>query len=125
MMAERGVAVSHTTILRWVLRYVPEFEKRWARHARRVNASWRVDETSVPVRGGRHYLYRAVDKYGKTVDFLLCADREQGRRAGFLHEGRGDTSAQMAAQDNARRQRREPPGVASAAQEDSRWRESS
>ena len=52
MMAERGVDVSHTTILRWVLRYVPEFEKRWARYARRVNSSWRVDETSVP-RAGR------------------------------------------------------------------------
>jgi transposase-like protein len=28
MMAERGVAVSHSTILGWVQRYVPEFEKR-------------------------------------------------------------------------------------------------
>src|SRR5678815_5738888 len=77
MMAEHGVAVSHTTILRWVLRYVPEFEKRWNRYARGVNSSWRVDETAVPVRGGRHYLYRAVDKRGKTVDFLLCTDRSR------------------------------------------------
>ncbi len=59
MMAERGVVVSHTTIMRWVLRYVPEFERRWTRYARRVNSSWRVDETAVSVRGGRHYLYRA------------------------------------------------------------------
>src|SRR2546428_8592622 len=58
MMAERGVVVSHTT----VLRYVREFEKRWARFARPVNSSWRVDETAVSVRGGRHYLYRAVDR---------------------------------------------------------------
>jgi transposase-like protein len=75
MMAERGVVVSHTTILRWVMRYVPEFEKRWARYARRVNSSWRVDETSVPVRGTWHYLNRAVDKHGKSVGFLLCANR--------------------------------------------------
>jgi transposase-like protein len=75
MMAERGVNVSHTTILRWVLRYVPEFEKRWARHARPVNPSWRIDETSVSVRGRWHYLYRAVDKHGKSVDHLLRADR--------------------------------------------------
>jgi len=67
MMAERGVVVSHTTIMRWVLRYVPEFERRWTRYARRVNSSWRVDETAVSVRGGRHYLYRAVDKHGKSV----------------------------------------------------------
>ena len=46
MMAERGIVVSHTTIMRWVLRYVPEYEKRWDRYARRVNSSWRTDETA-------------------------------------------------------------------------------
>jgi transposase-like protein len=51
MMAERGVDLSHTTILRWVCHYVPEFEKRWNRHARPVGASWRVDETYIRVRG--------------------------------------------------------------------------
>jgi hypothetical protein len=50
MMAERGVAVTHTTIMRWVLRYVPEYEKRWARFARPVRSSWRMDETSVLIR---------------------------------------------------------------------------
>ncbi len=75
MMAERGIEVSHTTILRWVLRYVPEFGKRWNRHARRVGSSWRVDETYVSVSGKWHYLYRAVDKQGKSVDFLLRRDR--------------------------------------------------
>jgi transposase-like protein len=75
MMAERGIVVSHTTIMRWVLRYVPEYEKRWARYARPVNSSWRMDETAVSVRGGRHYLYRAVDKRGKSVGSVLRADR--------------------------------------------------
>jgi hypothetical protein len=50
MMAERGISVSHTTIHRWVIRYVPEFEKRWNRFARPVNTSWRVDETYIKVR---------------------------------------------------------------------------
>jgi transposase-like protein len=75
MMAERGTIVSHTTIMRWVLRYVPEFEQRWARFAPPVNSSWRMDETAVSVRGGLHYLYRAVDKQGKSVGSLLRADR--------------------------------------------------
>jgi transposase-like protein len=75
MMAERGIVVSHTTILRWVSRYVPEFEKRWNRFARPVNTSWRVDETYINVRGKWKFLYRAVDKHGKTVDFLLRPDR--------------------------------------------------
>lgn len=84
IMAERGVVVSHTTILRWVLHYLPEFERRWARYKRPVQPSWRMDETAVPVRGGRHYLYRAVDKYGKTVDSLLCADRSMFAAEAFF-----------------------------------------
>ncbi len=40
MMAERGVQVAHTTILRWVIRYVPEYEKRWSRFARKVRTSY-------------------------------------------------------------------------------------
>ena len=76
MMAERGVDVSHTTILRWVQRYVPEFEKRWNRYARPVGASWRVDETYIRVRGRWTYLYRAVDKQGLAVDFLLSEHRD-------------------------------------------------
>lgn len=75
MMSERGVAVSHTTVMRWVIRYVPEFEKRWNRYARGVNSSWRVDETYISTKGKWHYLYRAVGKHGKTVDFLLRPDR--------------------------------------------------
>src|SRR5262245_15601688 len=76
MMSERGIALAHTTILRWVQRYVPEFEKRWNRYARPVNGSWRCDETYIKVRGRWTYLYRAVDKYGQTVDFLLSERRD-------------------------------------------------
>jgi transposase-like protein len=74
MMAERG-KIAHLTILRWVTRYVPEFEKRWNRFSKTVGTSWRVDETYISIKAKWHYLYRAVDKHGKTVDFLLRRDR--------------------------------------------------
>ncbi len=86
MMAERGIVVSHTTIHRWVIRYVPEFEKRWNRFARPVNTSWRVDETYIKVRGKWHFLYRAVDKHGKTVDFLLRPDRSIAAAQAFFRK---------------------------------------
>jgi transposase-like protein len=70
MMAERGAVLVHTTILRWVQRYVPEFEKRWSRYARPVGGSWRCDETYIRVKGRWTYLYRAVDKVGRTVDSI-------------------------------------------------------
>jgi len=75
-MAERGIAVSHTTILRWAHRHVPEFEKCWNRYAHPVGSSWRLDETYIRVRGRWTHLYRAVDKHGSTVDFLLSEHRD-------------------------------------------------
>src|SRR5205807_10040387 len=75
-MSERGIALAHTTILRWVQRYVPEFEKRWNRYARPVNGSWRCDDTYINFTGCCTYRYRAIDKYGQTVDFLLSKHRD-------------------------------------------------
>jgi len=92
MMAERGLDLAHTTILRWVRRYTPEFIKRWNRFARRAGCSWRVDETYIKVRGEWTYLYRAVDKVGHTVDFRLSRTRDVAAAKAFFnkairHEG--------------------------------------
>ena len=76
IMAERGVIVAHTTLMRWTRRYVPEFEKRWKRFARPVGCSWRMDETYIKVCGEWVYLYRAVDKQGRTIDFRLSKHRD-------------------------------------------------
>src|SRR3954463_807006 len=78
--------LAHTTILRWVQRYVPEFEKRWSRYARLVGGSWRCDETYINVKGRWTYLYRAVDKQGRTVDFLLTAKRDVAAAKRFFQK---------------------------------------
>src|SRR2546425_13336755 len=84
MMADRGISVTHTTILRWVQRYLPEFEKRWRRYARPIGGSWRMDETYIKVHGQWVYLYRAVDKAGQTVDFFLSRNRDVNAAKSFL-----------------------------------------
>ena len=86
MMAERGIDLAHTTILRWVQHYIPEFQKRWNRFARRVGGSWRMDETYVRGKGHWTYLYRAVDKRGQTVDFYLSPKRDVNAAQTFLRK---------------------------------------
>ena len=76
MLQERGVAVDHTTIFRWIQAYATELEKRIRPHLCRSNDSWRTDETYVKVKGRWKYLYRAVDSRGQTIDFLLSAKRD-------------------------------------------------
>src|ERR1700722_9522881 len=84
MMGERGIDLAHTTILRWVQHYTPEFEKRWNRYPRSVGGSWRGGGTYVKVRGVWVYLYRAVDKAGKTVEFYLSRTRDVNAARAFL-----------------------------------------
>ncbi len=77
MMGERGVEVDHSTINRWAIRFLPLLEKVFRKHKQQVGKSWRVDETYILVKGVWKYLYRAVDKAGKTIDFLLTAKRDK------------------------------------------------
>jgi IS6 family transposase len=76
LFAERGFDVDHSTINRWVLAYAPDIEKRLRQFRRPHCGSIRVDETYVKVRGEWRYLYRAVDKHGVPIDFLLTAKRD-------------------------------------------------
>ena len=83
MMAERGISLAHTTIMRWIARYVPEFEKRWNRSACRAGVSWRVDETYVKIKGKWTYL-PCCRQARKDGGFLLRAKRDVAAAKAFF-----------------------------------------
>ena len=78
-------AVDHTTLYRWVQHYAPEMEKRLRWYWKpSMGNSWRVDETYVKVKGEWTYLYRAVDKQARTIDFYLSTTRNTQAAKRFL-----------------------------------------
>src|SRR3712207_6745333 len=92
-LADRGVAVDHVSLYRWVQRCAPELERRGRRQLRPCRGPWHVDETSVRVGGAWRSLYRAVDGTGQTSDFRLSAKRDKKAAKRFFRQalGRGNT----------------------------------
>ena len=92
MMHERGVTVDHSTIHRWTLRLMPVLERTFQKRKAIVGKSWRMDETYIKVGGEWKYLYRAVDKAGNTIDFLLTAKRDRAAARRFLTRAIGNNA---------------------------------
>ncbi|MDC0561855.1 IS6 family transposase [Bacteroidia bacterium] len=86
----RGVKVDHSTIQRWVFKFSPFVESNMNKRKNIVCNSWRMDETYIKVGGKDRYLYRAVDKQGNTVDFLLTKRRMKGSAQKFLNKAIGN-----------------------------------
>ena len=84
LLEERGVPVDHATIQRWVVKYSLQPEDAFHRRKRVIGVSWRMDETYIKVKGAWYYLYRAVDKTGQTIDFLLTKHRDERAAKRFL-----------------------------------------
>jgi putative transposase len=86
LLQERGVSIDHSTVNRWVIKYSPQLEDAFHRRKRPVRRSWRMDETYIKIKGEWRYLYRAVDKQGQTIDFLLTEHRDQEAALRFLKQ---------------------------------------
>lgn len=84
LVSIRGVKVDHATIQRWVYKFSPLIEKEFRKRKKPIGKRWRLDETYIKVKGEWRYLYRAVDKDGNTVDFLLTKRRQRMSAQSFL-----------------------------------------
>tara|TARA_R110002012_G_C11590360_1_gene606174 strand:+ start:494 stop:1174 length:681 start_codon:yes stop_codon:yes gene_type:complete len=84
IMAERGVVVDHATLNRWIAKYSPLIAINARRRKTPTERSWRMDEIYIKVKGEWVYLYRAVDKLGKTLDFMLSTRRKKAAATKFF-----------------------------------------
>ncbi|MEO5737044.1 MAG: IS6 family transposase, partial [Variovorax sp.] len=89
MMAERGVAVDHSTIHQWAMKMLPVLAAVCRRRKLPVGKSWRLDGTSIKSAGQWKYLYRAVDKDGGAIDFLRRAKRDHAAARAFFERAIG------------------------------------
>ena len=103
MMQERGVYVDHSSVSRWAIKFLPLLEKVFRKRKRAVGASWRMDETYIKVNGQWKYLYRAVDKEGATIDFLLRARRDTAAATRFFEKATRQNSGHGRGQQRPKR----------------------
>ena len=89
MMQERGVCVDHATVHRWSIKILPVMAAAFRRRKLPAGMSWRMDETYIKVAGQWKYLYRAVNRDGHTIDFLLRAKRDLAAARQFLERAIG------------------------------------
>jgi len=92
MMLERGTKVDHSTLNRLVIEYAPLLESEFRKnHKKKTGSSWRMDETYIKIKGVWNYLYRAVDKEGDTIDFMLSKHRDEASAKGFFTKAIGSS----------------------------------
>ena len=89
IMEERGVDVDHATLNRWVVNYSPLIAAKAQAKKRPTAISWRMDETYIKVRGKWMYHYRAVDRDGQTLDFMLSERRDKAAARRFFRRAIG------------------------------------
>jgi putative transposase len=86
MMVKRGLIIDHSTLNRYVVHYVSKLEKTFHKKKKRPGDRWRMDETYLKVKGEWKYYYRAVDRQGNTIDFLLTARRDTKAALRFFNK---------------------------------------
>jgi putative transposase len=95
LLAERGMQVSYETVRRWVTRFSPRYASEWRKREAQPGRVWHLDEMAVRIGGKRHWLWRAVDEHGATLDILLQERRNTDAAARFFRMLLGHSGGEL------------------------------
>ncbi len=84
ILKERGISIHPTTIMRWAHEYGNLIYQIWKKKNKNILLSWRLDETYIKIKGKWCYLYRAIDKEGRTLDIQLRQKRDKQATYAFM-----------------------------------------
>ncbi|SCT32109.1 IS431 transposase [Staphylococcus aureus] len=84
ILRERGIYVHHSTIYRWEQEYAPILYQIWKKKNKQAYYKWHIDETYIKIKGQWHYLYRAIDADGHTLDISLRKKRDNHSAYTFI-----------------------------------------
>jgi putative transposase len=77
LLAERGITVTYETVRQWCQKFGPAYARKFKKRQGRLGDTWHIDEVFVALQGERHYLWRAVDQDGDTIDILVQRHRNK------------------------------------------------
>jgi len=77
LLAERGITVTYETVRQWCRKFWPDYARKLKKRQGRLGDAWYLDEVFITIQGEQHYLWRAVDQDGDTIDILVQRRRNK------------------------------------------------
>ncbi len=84
LLAERGITVTYETVRQWCQKLGPTYARKLKKRQGRLGDTWHIDKVFVTIQGERHYLWRAVDQDGDTIDILVQRHRNKKAAVRFF-----------------------------------------
>jgi putative transposase len=86
MMAKRGVQLTYETIREWCRKFGPLYAAQLRKKRAKIGSKWHLDEVFLKMNGVQHYLWRAVDQNGATIDILVQPRRDRWAALRFFRK---------------------------------------
>ena len=85
-MAKRGVQLTYETVREWCDKFGAVYAAQLRKKRAKFGSKWHLDEVFIKINGVQHYLWRAVDQHGVTIDILVQPRRDRWAALRFFRK---------------------------------------